>query len=84
MGKQEFDIEAQKHYPSQNEDPQLRWGFIRKVYSILTLQLLLTVVVATIVVVTPRINQFFQTRNGLLVYIIIAIFTMISTESSLK
>ncbi|KVH89449.1 Bax inhibitor 1-related protein [Cynara cardunculus var. scolymus] len=78
MGKQEFDIEAQKHYPSQNEDPQLRWGFIRKVYSILTLQLLLTVLVASIVVVTPRINQFFHTRTGFLVYIIIAIFTMIT------
>ncbi|KAI3680823.1 hypothetical protein L6452_35599 [Arctium lappa] len=77
MGKQEFDVEAQKHYPSQKEDPQLRWGFIRKVYSILTLQLLLTIIVASIVVVTPRINQFFHTRNGFIVYIIIAIFTLI-------
>ena len=78
MGKhQEFDIEAQKHYPTQNEDPQLRWGFIRKVYSILTLQLLLTVAVASIVVVTPRVNQFFHTRTGFLVYIIIAIVTLI-------
>ncbi|KAJ9565849.1 hypothetical protein OSB04_001815 [Centaurea solstitialis] len=77
MGKHEFDIEAQKHYPSQMEDPQMRWAFIRKVYSILTLQMLLTVAVASIVVVTPRINQFFHTRTGFLVYIAIAIVTMI-------
>lgn len=76
MGK-DFDIEAAKHYPSQMEDPQLRWGFIRKVYSILTLQLLLTAIIASIVVMTPRINQFFRTRNGLIVYLIIAIFTII-------
>ncbi|PWA78219.1 bax inhibitor 1-related protein [Artemisia annua] len=76
MGK-DYDIEAAKHYPSQMEDPQLRWGFIRKVYSILTLQLLLTAIIAGIVVMTPRINQFFRTRNGLIVYLIIAIFTII-------
>ncbi|KAD7117866.1 hypothetical protein E3N88_05134 [Mikania micrantha] len=77
MGKHEHDIEAGKHYPNQMEDPQLRWGFIRKVYSILTLQLLLTVIIATIVVVTPRINQFFRTQTGLIVYLIIAICTII-------
>ncbi|CAH1448582.1 unnamed protein product [Lactuca virosa] len=76
MGK-DHDIEAGKHYPSQMEDPQLRWGFIRKVYSILTLQLLLTVLIASIVVLTPRINQFFRTQTGLIVYLIIAIITII-------
>ncbi|KAL7592455.1 hypothetical protein Lser_V15G32417 [Lactuca serriola] len=76
MGK-DHDLEAGKHYPSQMEDPQLRWGFIRKVYSILTLQLLLTVLIASIVVLTPRINQFFRTQTGLIVYLIIAIITMI-------
>ncbi|XP_076927736.1 protein LIFEGUARD 4-like [Bidens hawaiensis] len=31
MGKHnDNDIEAAKQYPSQMEDPQLRWGFIRK------------------------------------------------------
>ncbi|XP_071739735.1 protein LIFEGUARD 4-like [Rutidosis leptorrhynchoides] len=79
MGKRkQHDIEAGKHYPTQMEDPQLRWGFIRKVYSILTLQLLLTVIVASIVVVTPRINQFFRTRMGLIVYLIIFIITIIA------
>ncbi|KAI7734019.1 hypothetical protein M8C21_017920 [Ambrosia artemisiifolia] len=77
MGKEHHDIEAGKHYPDQMEDPQLRWAFIRKVYSILTLQLLLTVAIASIVVVTPRINEFFHTRMGLITYIIIAIFTII-------
>lgn len=78
MGKGNHDIEAGKQYPSQMEDPQLRWGFIRKVYSILTLQMFLTVIVASIVVLTPRINQFFRTRNGLIVYLIIVICTLIS------
>lgn len=79
MGK-DHDLEAGKHYPSQMEDPQLRWGFIRKVYSILTLQLLLTVLIASIVVLTPRINQFFRTQTGLIVYLIIAIITMIGKQ----
>ncbi|KAI3495376.1 hypothetical protein L1887_37709 [Cichorium endivia] len=76
MGK-DHDIEAGKHYPSQMEDPQLRWGFIRKVYAILTIQMLLTALIASIVVLTPRINQFFRTQTGLIVYIIIAIITII-------
>ncbi|XP_076918507.1 protein LIFEGUARD 4-like [Bidens hawaiensis] len=78
MGKHnDNDIEAAKQYPSQMEDPQLRWGFIRKVYSIMTLQLLLTVVIASIVVATPRINQFFHTQAGLIAYIIILVFAII-------
>nr|XP_043620355.1 protein LIFEGUARD 2-like [Erigeron canadensis] len=77
MGKGHHDIEAPKHYPSQMEDPQLRWGFIRKVYSIVTLQLFLTVIISSIIVLTPRLNQFFRTQTGLIVYLIIFIFTLI-------
>ncbi|KAK4256130.1 hypothetical protein QN277_009038 [Acacia crassicarpa] len=37
-------------YPTMLESPELRWSFIRKVYSIIILQLLATIVVAFVFV----------------------------------
>jgi FtsH-binding integral membrane protein len=45
-------------YPSMTENPELRWGFIRKVYAILTAQLLLTIPVAATVYLVPPIAVF--------------------------
>jgi hypothetical protein len=47
----------------------IRLAFIRKVYGLLSMQLLLTVVVATICMFTPQIKSFVQTK-----YIFIASF----------
>lgn len=47
-------------YPNMVENPQLRWAFIRKVYSILTSQLLITVIVAAVFNFVPPIQVFFH------------------------
>ncbi|KAG9133313.1 hypothetical protein Leryth_018634 [Lithospermum erythrorhizon] len=63
---------TQPLYPMMLEDPQLRWGFIRKIYSIVSIQLLLTIVVASIVVAVDPIKVFFvTTKAGLIVYILL-------------
>ncbi|KAF9605053.1 hypothetical protein IFM89_013723 [Coptis chinensis] len=65
-------------YPNMIEDPQLRWAFIRKIYAILTLQLLLTVAVASVVVYVRPISHFFvSSRFGLAVYIVIILVPLI-------
>ncbi|KAJ0033983.1 hypothetical protein Pint_24754 [Pistacia integerrima] len=62
-------------YPGMMESPQIRWAFIRKVYAILSVQFLLTVVVAAVVVFVEPIPNFFAKSGtpGLAVYIVILI-----------
>ncbi|KAJ1293224.1 hypothetical protein BS78_01G051800 [Paspalum vaginatum] len=50
-------------YPDMMESPQLRWAFVRKVYVIVTLQLLLTVFVAAVVNHVTAIGIFFRSRT---------------------
>ncbi|XP_048128905.1 protein LIFEGUARD 4-like [Rhodamnia argentea] len=65
-------------YPAMLESPQLRWAFIRKVYSILTFQLLATVAVAAVVVSVHPIAHFFAaTPAGLALYIVVIILPFI-------
>uniref|UniRef100_A0A6N2NLH6 BI1-like protein n=1 Tax=Salix viminalis TaxID=40686 RepID=A0A6N2NLH6_SALVM len=80
--KKGSDIEAgignQQLYPMMQEPPQLRWAFIRKVYVILAMQLLLTVGVAATVVFVRPIPQFIlHTTPGLAIYIVFLILTLI-------
>ncbi|KAG9155679.1 hypothetical protein Leryth_003956 [Lithospermum erythrorhizon] len=57
-------------YPTMMENPELRWGFIRKIYSIVSIQLLLTIAVASVVVFVDPVKVFFATTSiGLAVYI---------------
>lgn len=66
-------------YPKMSESPDLRWSFIRKVYSIVTIQLLLTVAVAALVVsYHPIVTFLTTTKGGLVSYIIIIITPFIS------
>ncbi|RZB41020.1 lifeguard 4 [Asbolus verrucosus] len=44
----------------------IRMGFIRKVYGLLSMQLLLTVVVAAIFMFTPQIKSFVQTNDWMM------------------
>ncbi|KAF5191800.1 Bax inhibitor [Thalictrum thalictroides] len=73
------DIENQNQlYPVMNENPQLRWAFIRKVYTILSIQMLLTVAVASLVVFVHSIKHFFvATTPGLICYIILIFLPLI-------
>ncbi|KAJ0501911.1 hypothetical protein HanHA300_Chr11g0406551 [Helianthus annuus] len=51
-------------YPMMAESPELRWSFIRKIYSIVAVQLLLTAAVGAIVVTYHPIVTFLTTTNG--------------------
>uniref|UniRef100_A0A453GLG7 Uncharacterized protein n=2 Tax=Aegilops tauschii subsp. strangulata TaxID=200361 RepID=A0A453GLG7_AEGTS len=74
---------AQVLYPGMAESPELRWALIRKIYVILSLQLLLTAVVAAVVVKVRAIPHFFvSSYAGLGVYIFILIFPFIGENSS--
>ena len=67
-------------YPMMLESPQLRWSFIRKVYSIITFQLLVTVAVAAVVVFVRPIAHFFVgSIPGLVLYIVLILVPFIST-----
>ncbi|KAK2417645.1 protein LIFEGUARD [Trifolium repens] len=64
--------ETRTLYPMMLENPQLRWSFIRKVYFIITFQLLLTIAVASVVVFVPPIAHFFvSSTQGLVLYIVL-------------
>ncbi|KAG6574962.1 BI1-like protein, partial [Cucurbita argyrosperma subsp. argyrosperma] len=72
------DIENDQFYPIMMDSPQLRWAFIRKVYTIISMQLLLTTAVAAAVVFIRPIPIFFvKTTPGLIAYIGILVFTFI-------
>ncbi|KAG6530848.1 hypothetical protein ZIOFF_004609 [Zingiber officinale] len=65
-------------YPNMAESPVLRWAFIRKIYSILTLQLALTVAIAAVVVlVKPIPHLFVSSIAGRVLYIFLLILPFI-------
>ncbi|CAL9145719.1 unnamed protein product [Musa hybrid cultivar] len=64
-------------YPVMLEPPELRWSFIRKIYSILSAQMLITVAVAAAVVSIHPVSHFFVSSSaglGLYVFLIILPF----------
>ncbi len=69
-------------YPYMIENAQLRGAFIRKVYVIVSVQLLVTVAVAGAVNLVEPIKTFFQARTPevLVAYVIIIISPLISTQ----
>ncbi|KAH9606611.1 hypothetical protein KSS87_011185 [Heliosperma pusillum] len=70
--------QSQQLYPVQLDSPELRWGFIRKVYSIIAVQLLATIAVGAVVVTVKPISHFFtHTSAGLACYIILVITPLI-------
>ena len=72
--KNDVEAGARPLYPMMLENPELRWSFIRKVYSIITLQLLATIAVASVVVSVRPISLFFvSTAGGLALYIVLII-----------
>ncbi|KAL1825967.1 hypothetical protein DCAR_0314166 [Daucus carota subsp. sativus] len=75
FGKNDVESGAtQPLYPMMLESPELRWNFIRKIYSIVAFQLLLTVIIGAIVVSVKPISTFFTTTGaGLFFYILLII-----------
>lgn len=78
-----YDVESgatQPLYPMMLESPELRWNFIGKIYSIVAIQLILTVVIGAIVVSVDSISTFFTTTGaGLFFYILLIITPLIGT-----
>lgn len=71
-------------YPNMIESPELRWAFIRKVYVILCMQLLLTIAVGAVVVFVHPIASFItETRAGLAVWIVLLILPFLCKSVSL-
>lgn len=69
---------ARPLYPMMLESPELRWAFIRKIYSIITIQLLVTVAVAAVVVSVRPVALFFVSSGaGLALYILIILLPLI-------
>ncbi|RZR97746.1 hypothetical protein BHM03_00026988 [Ensete ventricosum] len=67
-------------YPMMLEPAQLRWAFIRKIYTILAGQMLLTVAVAAVVVSVPPVSRFFVSSGaglGLYIFLIILPFIVL-------
>ncbi|XP_076937651.1 protein LIFEGUARD 2-like [Bidens hawaiensis] len=70
---------AEPLYPTMLESPDLRWSFIRKIYTIVAIQLLLTVAVGAFVVsYHPVVTFLTTTSGGLAVYILIIITPFIT------
>ena len=77
------DVEAAAEscglYPSMMENADLRWAFLRKVYALLSLQLLLTVgLIATVVFVCAIPKFMFHTTPGIAVCILSLLVPFIS------
>lgn len=65
-------------YPVMLESPALRWAFIRKIYSILAVQMLLTIAVASVVVFVRPVSHFFVSSGaGLGLYILLLVMPFI-------
>nr|XP_043610125.1 protein LIFEGUARD 2-like [Erigeron canadensis] len=66
-------------YPMMMESPELRWSFIRKIYSIVAVQLLLTAVVGAVVISYHPIVTFLTTTNaGFACYILLIVAPFIT------
>ncbi|OMP04924.1 Bax inhibitor 1-related protein [Corchorus olitorius] len=80
QGNQKNDVEGGESllYPTMLEPVEMRWAFIRKVYSIVAIQLLATIAVAaTVVTVRPVAYFFVSSWAGLAVYIFLIIMSLI-------
>ncbi|KAG9144398.1 hypothetical protein Leryth_017529 [Lithospermum erythrorhizon] len=75
--KNSSNIENGQLYPNMIENPQLRWGFIRKVYSIIAIQVLITIGVSAFMFFSPPIKGFIRTWPGIGTIMAVFIFTLI-------
>ena len=84
MGKH-HDVEAAGGgaCPYMIESPQLRWAFIRKVYVIVSMQLLATIAVASTVYLVPDIRRFFLARTpaAIAAFVLIIVAPIIGAQS---
>ena len=70
---------------AEEEDPRLRWAFVRKVYAILSLQFALTAAVATVACLVRPIPRFFAVGPPAAVwptFIVILVSPLIGARAS--
>ncbi|CAI9118385.1 OLC1v1019950C1 [Oldenlandia corymbosa var. corymbosa] len=76
--KRKQDVEGGQLYPGMMENPQMRWAFIRKVYLLLCIQLLISFGVGCVMFFNTTIKYFMvTTRIGIAILIASAVFTII-------
>nr|CAN81203.1 hypothetical protein VITISV_035442 [Vitis vinifera] len=73
--KSDVEAGARPLYPMMLENPQLRWAFIRKIYSIVAVQLLLTIAVAAVVVTLLCPLYYYHQRHPVN-YLLLGVFTV--------
>ncbi|KAL0689094.1 hypothetical protein Bca4012_088771 [Brassica carinata] len=72
-------IGGKELYPKMTESPELRWAFTRKVYAILTLQLIVTVGVSSVVFFVGEISVFITTTtSGLVIFFVSLLLPLLS------
>ncbi|KAG6482126.1 hypothetical protein ZIOFF_058757 [Zingiber officinale] len=66
-------------YPNMMESSELRWGFIRKVYLIVAMQILITIIIAAVMNIVPSIHVFFvsRTSNSIILAFVIMILPLL-------
>ncbi|WJX15904.1 hypothetical protein P8452_06001 [Trifolium repens] len=64
--------------PMMHENHELRWSFIRKVYSIITFHLLLTIPVISVFLFVPPVANFFNSKQGLVLCVVLLIVPFIT------
>ncbi|KAK2452563.1 Bax inhibitor-1 family protein [Trifolium repens] len=62
----------------QDENSELRWSFIWKVYSIITFQLLLTIAVSFVIHFVRPVANFLDSTQGTILYIVILFVPLIT------
>ncbi|XP_010279039.2 PREDICTED: BI1-like protein, partial [Nelumbo nucifera] len=70
LSKGDLDLESGTLYPGLSYgENELRWGFIRKVYGILSAQVVLTTIVSSATVLYSPINELLRSSSGLLLFL---------------
>lgn len=80
MKGETFDIESgERLFPEVGgrTENQLRWGFIRKVYGILTAQIILTTAVSAVTVLYSPITELLRENSGILLFLVFAPFILL-------
>ncbi|KAL9410661.1 hypothetical protein AB3S75_044439 [Citrus x aurantiifolia] len=78
MAKGDVERGTTELYPGMIEPPEIRWAFIRKVYAIVAMQILLTITVASVVVFVKPIHKFLASGTpGLVLLIVVFILTLL-------
>ncbi|XP_019155198.1 PREDICTED: BI1-like protein [Ipomoea nil] len=77
-GGMKGDIEEGTLYPGIGYgENQLRWGFIRKVYGIISAQILLTTLVAGVTVLYAPLNEVLKGSSALLLFLVFLPFLLL-------